>query len=182
MALKKLHIDTAIIWIDKRRNEGKSNQEIYGELTKAYTDKDAIAKLIAQTLTKEQKDEYRTLNNILFILLVLSAIFKLGFGAAFAQNLHEYLFVILIPMLNIYFAYVVFKFRVSDYGNAIKIILLSCVHLLFEAKNKEDITPIIVNVVFSLLIVALFAFLSTAFSAIQQHEFEKDINGEYIIK
>ena len=183
MELKKLHKDTATVWVEKRRNEGKTNQEIYFELTKVYEGKEDIAKHIAHTLTKEQKDEYRTLNNILFILLILSVIFKIGFGVSFGKSYGDYLFLILPIVINVYFAYTVFKFKVGEYNQIIRIILLSWIRfvlLIVQQKVQFD-SELIIDLIFSVTVVAISAFLSTAYSSLQQHKFEKDKNGDFIV-
>jgi hypothetical protein len=184
MNLKKLHKDTATVWIEKRRNEGKTDQEIYFELTKVYEGKDEIAKHIAQTLTKEQKDEYRTLNNILFFLLILSIIIKIGFGISFGDGYGSFFMITLSVIINIYFAYTVFKFKVEDYKQINRIIILSWISFIFIALRQsfQFDSVLVIDIIFSIVVLALSTFLSIAYSSLQQHKFEKDSNGDFIIQ
>ena len=183
MDLKELHVDTAIVWIEKRRELGKSNQDIYLELTQVYKGKEEIAKLVAHTLTTEQKNQFRTLNNILFIILSLSGIFKIGFGIALATNSLDYLFATVSSIINFGFAYGVYKYSISSYMLFVKIIVVSWIRFVLMAQNPENINPTIVtiDIVFSVVVVFMLFYISTESSSLQQHEFIKDENGEYII-
>ncbi len=58
----------------KSRSEGKSDQEIYNELSDYFPSKKNLALLITGTASKQDIDKYKVLNNILIVLLGLTIV------------------------------------------------------------------------------------------------------------
>lgn len=63
--------------IDQRREEGKSDQQIYNELSEHYPNKKNLALLITGTATGQDKVRYRLYNNILIGLLTITLLLRL---------------------------------------------------------------------------------------------------------
>lgn len=182
MELKQLHGKTAIVWINKRRKENYTNQQIYNELTKVYEEKEEIARLIANTPTEAKKDEYRTTNNILFIILILGAVVKVGLGITFAENYLDYIFVMLFPIFFLVMAYIVYTYSIIEYKDAMKFIVLSWLHFFLRKGGDGAIDPSIVfDIIYNLILLFLFFYLYSALTEDSQSEFKKDKNGEFIL-
>ena len=77
MNKKSLDRKTAQIFIIESREKGKTDQEIYFDLTQKYYDTKAVALLITGTVSIANKNKYKVYNNILVGLLGLSIVFKL---------------------------------------------------------------------------------------------------------
>jgi hypothetical protein len=70
MSKKSLDRKAAQKFIVDSRDNGKSDQDIYNELSQQYLDKKSVALLITGTVTTENKNKYKLYNNILLGLLV----------------------------------------------------------------------------------------------------------------
>lgn len=79
MSKKSLHVKTVQKFIVDNRDNGKSDQDIYNELTQQYYDKKSIAFLITGTVTAENKKKYMIHNNTLLGLLGLYMLFEILF-------------------------------------------------------------------------------------------------------
>ena len=63
--------------IEESRKSGKTDQQIYYELTRLGYDKKQIALLITGTATDENRARFKTLNITLLVLLGITVLFKL---------------------------------------------------------------------------------------------------------
>src|SRR5690606_34496427 len=96
------------------REHGKTDQEIYNELSLKYYDKKSLALLITGTATTENKQKYRVYNNILLgllglaILLRLLLVFSLTIQTGKGWTL---LLVFIVPLFAAYFAYEIARYK-----------------------------------------------------------------------
>ncbi|MBL7788324.1 MAG: hypothetical protein JNL75_00660 [Chitinophagales bacterium] len=108
MTKKSLDRKAAKQFIVSNRDNGKTDQEIYHELTEQYFDKKSVALLINETITKENKNKYRVYNNILIGILILLALYKLlvvFYLTKESGELWVLLFALFIPLLSFYVIY-----------------------------------------------------------------------------
>lgn len=99
--------------IETKLNEGIPRQQILDELSEVYFDKSTIAKLIASTTDDKTKANNKSLNNILLGFLTVTIISKIILGISLLSNASIYLLpiVILFPLINIWFAVEVSKYK-----------------------------------------------------------------------
>jgi hypothetical protein len=76
MGKRSIDVKATRQFITENRAQGKTDQEIYNELSQEYYDKKNIALLITGTPTEEKKQQYGIYNKILLGLLGLSVMFK----------------------------------------------------------------------------------------------------------
>lgn len=108
MSKKSLNRKDAQKYIIVSRDNGKTDQEIYNELSEQYYDKKSVAILITETITSENKKKYNIYNNILIGLIGLAILFKLFMVFSLTIQSGELwilLFALFIPLLAGYFIY-----------------------------------------------------------------------------
>jgi hypothetical protein len=71
MSKKSIEVKTVRKLILEGRNCGKTDQEIYHELSQEYYDKKSLVFLITGTVTVEKKNKYKMYNNFLIGLVAL---------------------------------------------------------------------------------------------------------------
>src|SRR5262245_21730993 len=106
MNKKSLDRKAAQKYIFESRNIGKSDQEIYNELSQEYYDKKAIALLITGTVTMADKDKFNAYNNILLGLLGLIILLRIlfVFNLTIVTGQWPSIYVCVAPFLIAYFA------------------------------------------------------------------------------
>jgi len=95
--------------IKKYLNEGKSQEEIYETLLPICPDKRLLVKSIIMLPTKEKKEEYKNLNLILFVFLVLQTVLKMAIYLSSPDNLHSPFWIFIMPLSNLFMAVWVLK-------------------------------------------------------------------------
>lgn len=103
--------------IDSRLN-GKTDREIYAELSDKDDDKKTIARMIAGMVTKDRKEKYRILNSIYLILILVVIIFH--FIPVLKMVLESFdiwsfLFFLIGPSIYILFFYVANRYNATMY-------------------------------------------------------------------
>ncbi|MEI8201642.1 MAG: hypothetical protein WCH34_01430 [Bacteroidota bacterium] len=181
MGKKSLDRKSARKFIFENRNEGKSDQEIYNELTQLYYDKKSLALLITGTPTAEDKAEYSLYNNILLSFLAATILLKVFFvfnlsiqeGQAWALFL-----IFIVPLLNVYFIYEIARYNAPAYRFCGILTLLSFSQ---SFKNSQDAFDIIISIVLCGAISGLSFYLDNKlFPKYKPNKLEKDSNGDYL--
>jgi hypothetical protein len=182
MAKKSLDYKNAKKIILERRENNISDQEIYNELTQLYFDKKGLAYLIKGTLTKEIKEKYKIYNNILLGLLALSILVRfltIFFLTNQSVELRMHAFLIMVPLFSIYFMYGIAKYYVTIYRFCG---LLTIAGIIMSVTNYDNLTNFLINLIFSLAVVALSFFMDSKMSPYYKFKnFKKDSQGEYIL-
>lgn len=159
MTKKSLDRKAAKQFIVSNRDNGKTDQEIYHELTEQYFDKKSIALLIHETITKENKNKYRIYNNILIGILILLALYKLlvvFYLTKESGELWVLLFALFIPLLSFYVIYEIWNYNKPIYKFCGIMSGLSFLQNMRKIETKEEL---LFNVVVIGTIVALSFFL-----------------------
>jgi hypothetical protein len=156
MAKKSIDIKAARKLIESKLEENKSRKDILEELSDIYFDKSLIARLIAMTPDYTTKTKYKSLNNILIYLLVLTIIFKIIIGVLALANISIYAipFALLFPLINTYFAIEVSNFRGHIYN------ILGVLSLASIFKSLADISMTGVWGMIDILIVSAITVLT----------------------
>ncbi len=167
--------------VDERAN-GKTDQEIYNELSQLYYDKKALTLLITGTVTAENKGKYKFYNNILLGLLglvILSRVFLVFSLTAQTGQLWALLLVFIVPLLTFYVAYEISQYNAPIYRFCG---LMSLVGLMQMMAKSESGAELLLNVVFTCLIASLSFYLDhKMFPHYSPGNLKKDSNGEYIL-
>ena len=160
--------------IISRRDEGKSDQEIYDELCDQYYDKSGIVWLISSIVTKEKRLQYKTHNNVLIGMLVFGLVLKfLSFPWPFNPILF---FALLIGILiNVYFIYSINKFEISSYLLVAWFTALSASGVL-KQQNPMDI---VFSLLFAISVWGLSFYLWKRLQS-KIRNIQKTTNGDYI--
>ena len=102
-SLKRSQIEPIV---QASRDAGKSDQEIYNELTQHYYDKKGLALMITGIATKENSEKYKIYNVILLCAIGITIAFKIFSVILLSLNESNpwlLLLVSLIPLLNVWF-------------------------------------------------------------------------------
>ena len=145
--------------IETRLQENIPRKEILEELSEQYFDKNTISTLIASTPDNQIKEKFKTLNNILLGLLILTIVFKIFVGITLLSSISLYLIPIafLIPFISIWFAFEVSKFN----GYIYKSLELLAIASIFKALGNlgESGTFGLINIVIVVVIAGLSFYL-----------------------
>lgn len=144
MTKKSLNTKEAIKIIQDRIQNNIPRQEILNELSEEYYDKSTISALIASTIDPKTKEKYKTLNNLLLGLLVLTIIIKILVGIILLSSLSLFLIPIafVIPILTIWFALEVSKYKGYIY-NILGILAIASIFNLIGNIGESGIYGII---------------------------------------
>ncbi|MDP4209467.1 MAG: hypothetical protein Q8928_11705 [Bacteroidota bacterium] len=164
------------------RNCGKTDQEIYNELTEQYYDKKSIVLLITGTATKEDKAKYKSYNNILLgvlgliILLKILMVFSLTVETG---ELWTLLFVFLVPIFSGYFMFEIARYNAPIYRACG---ILAIAGFLQTVGKLEGGVDILLNVFFAGLVCGLSFYLDNKlFPNYSPKNLRKNKNGDYIL-
>ena len=181
MSKKSLDIKAAQKFIVESRDSGITDREIYNELSQRYFDKKTVALLIIATVKTENKNKYRTYNNILIGLLGLAFLLHILFVFSMTiqlEPLWTLLHVFLFPLLAVGFAYEIARYRpVYRYCG------IMAIAVFINSISIYDIgTNIFINLVFAVAIAGLSFYLDRKiFPNFSTKNIMKDSNGEYIL-
>jgi hypothetical protein len=182
MGKKSLDRKAAKIFIVDSRDNGKTDQEIYNELSQQYYDKKSLALLITGTVTTENKNNYKVYNNILLGLLVLAILLRilLVFSLTIQTGqLWTLLLVFIVPLFAAYFAYEIARYNGPIYRFCG---IMTIAGFLQTIGKSEGGTDILINLVFAGAIAGLSFYLdSKMFPNFSPKNLKKDSNGEYVL-
>jgi hypothetical protein len=182
MSKKSIDRKAAKQFVLDNRNDGKTDQEIYNELTQQYYDKKGIALLIAGTVTNNRKTKYRQYNNILLVLIgltILDNIFAVLSLSLAEKQLWILLLVFIAPLLNIFFFYEIARYNAPIYR---AVGLLTIAGFLQSMSKAENGNYIFINIIWCSGVAGLAFFLqSKMFPYFSPKKLQKDLNGEYIL-
>jgi len=182
MNKKSLDRKAAQKFIIDNRDNGKSDQDIYNELSQQYFDKKSVTLLITATVTTENKNKYIIYNNVLLgllglvILLRILLVFSLTIQTG---QLWTLLLVFIVPLFAAYFAYEIARYNASIYRFCG---IMTIVGFMQTIGKSEGGTDILINLVFAGAIAGLSFYLdSKMFPDYSPKNLKKDGNGEYIL-
>lgn len=182
MNKKSLDRKVAHKFIVDSRNNGKTDQEIYNELSQQYYDKKSVALLITGTVTTENKNKYKVYNNILLGLLGLAILFRilLVFSVTIQTGqLWTLILVFIVPLFAAYFAFEIARYN----GPIYRFCGIMTIAGFFQTVGKsESGTDVLVNLFFAGAITGLSFYLdSKMFPNFSPRNLKIDSNGEYIL-
>jgi hypothetical protein len=182
MSKKSLHRKVAQKFIFDSRDNGKSDQEIYNELSQQYYDKKGITLLITGTVKTENKKKYKKYNNLLLGLLGLSILFKLliVFSLTIQTGKLWTLFLVLIvPLFTGYFMYEIARYNGPIYRFCGILTIAGFMQTIGNAENGMDI---LINLIFAGAVAVLSFYLdSKMFPDYSPKNLQKDQKGDYIL-
>ncbi len=182
MSKKSLNRKVARKIISDSREMGKSDQEIYNELSQEYHDKKSVALLITGTVTRENKEKYKSLNSVLVGLLLFAVLLRILLVfrlTAEAGQLWQVILIFFVPLFAAYFAYEIATYH----GPAYRFCgIITIVGFMRSIGKTADATDIIINLVFAGAIAGLAFYLDNKmFPDYSPKSLEKDEDGEYIL-
>lgn len=151
--------------VDSELNSGSTKKETYNKLSKKY-DKDSVFRVIAQSAESSDRKRYSSLNKTLVLLLLLLSINWSFILLGFYRSINSSIIGISIafPLLHLYFAYQIYKFRgwLYIYLSLIEISMLlismSDLLLFLESNNMNPLLAFLY--LFQALLVAAISFVS----------------------
>jgi hypothetical protein len=181
MSKKSLDRKAAQIFIVDSRDNGKSEQEIYRELSQQYYDKKSVALLITGTVTTANRNKYKVYNNILLGLLGLAILLRilLVFTLTIQTGQLWVLLLVFIPLLEAYFGYEIARYNAPVYRLCG---IMTIVGFMQTIGRSEGGTEILINLVFAGAIAGLSFYLdSKMFPDYSPKKLKTDSNSEYIL-
>ena len=167
--------------IDDRRSEGKTDQQIYAELSDHYDNKKNLALLITGTATVQNRAKYKLYNNILIGLLGLTLLFRLtgAFSLVAGGEILGFVISLVGILLPALFIYGFIHYMGAMYRLCGILTVLAIVQLLARA-NFDGLVMI------DLIILVSMAFLSfylgsKMFPNFSPGKLRKDENGAYLL-
>ena len=188
MNKKSLDQKTVRKLIKEGRNNGKTDQEIYNELSQKFYDKKTIALLISGTATNEKKKKYKNYNNILLGLIGFFGLFKIFHAFNLIEETEDIWFFLLASIIILlfagYFMYGIAKYEGATYRICGFFTILIFLQSSFwqHIWNLENVIEILINVFVSVAIIFLSFYLDKKiFPNYSYRKMKKDNNGEYIL-
>lgn len=167
--------------VEKGRAEGKSDQEIYNELSEYYPSKKNLALLITGTPTQEDRDKYKMLNNVLIALLAVTILFRLiaAFYLVSAGEWATVFFMFLGMLLTGLIIYGVFNYIGGFYKAFGFLSLLGVVRAL--AGFSGSIVELIDLALLIPIPILCFYLGAKLFPKFKPNKLKKDVAGAYIL-
>jgi hypothetical protein len=188
MNKKSLDQRTAKKLIKDGRNNGKTDQEIYNELSQKFYDKKTIALLISGIATTEKKKKYKIYNNILLGLIGFFVLFKVFHAYNLIEETEDIWFILLASIVILlfagYFMYGIAKYEAATYRICGIFTILIFLQSSFwqHIWNFENVVEILMNVFVAAAIVFFSFYLDKKiFPNYSYRKMKKDDNGEYIL-
>ncbi|MDR0207425.1 MAG: hypothetical protein LBI45_09250 [Bacteroidales bacterium] len=189
MNKKSLDYKLAEKIIQESRGCGKTDQEIYNELSQQYFDKKSIALLISGTATAEQKKKYKMLNILLLVLIgiyVVLVVLYLFNKREFPSDLW-FIIPFSVALLGMagYFIYEIAWYNVHFYRMCVMFTIVFSFQggYLRRVWNLESVIETIVKLLFVIAIVFLSIYLNKKlFSNSKHRKLKRDADGEYIFE
>lgn len=134
-------------------------QEILNELSEQYYDKNSISMMIASTVDPQLKKKYKSLNNILLVILVFIIISKIIEGIVLMSSLTSFMipFAFVIPTLLLLLIFQISKFI----GTIYSFVGLMAIAGIFQSISyfPEVGFFVIINIVLCLIVSILSFYL-----------------------
>ncbi|RYY53627.1 MAG: hypothetical protein EOO09_17355 [Chitinophagaceae bacterium] len=172
---------TAKKLIDDRRAEGKTDQQVYNELSQHYDNKKNLALLITGTASVQARDEYKLYNNVLIALLGVTLLFRLiGIFSLVSEGgilgLVVSLVGILLPALFIYgfINYMGPMYKLCGFLTVLGIVQL-------VARGNFDVLVMVDLVILVTMAFLSFYLGSRMFPKFNPGKLRKDENGGYLL-
>jgi hypothetical protein len=182
MNKESLNEKTARRFIIDGRNSGKTDQEIYHELSQKFYDKKTIALLIAGTVTAEKKGKYKMYNNVLLVLIGVFVLFKAVATFNSIEGTND-LWFFLVSTIVIFLLAGYIMYEIARYNGPIYRVcgLFTILILLQSIMNTESVFEFLINVLIFTAIACLSFYLDRKmFPNYRYKKLKKDSNGEYI--
>ena len=171
-------------FIIESRSNGKLDQEIYNELVLKYYDKKTIALLISGTVKNEHKEKYKASNTLLLVLIGITILFKfiavINLSIEY-DKLWALLLVFIIPLINVYFFYEVYRYNAMIY----KVIGLLTIASIFKSISSA-VDGYLLDIIISLILGGGIIYLSFYLSNklipnYKPNKLIKDSKGDFIL-
>lgn len=182
MSKKAIDKKSALNFIVTSRENGKTDQDIYRELSLRYYDKKSLALLITATPRTENKNKYKIYNNVLLgllvfvILLRILVVFRLTIETGQIWTL---LFLFIVPFFAAYFAYEIAQYSAPFYRICGFMTIFSALRTIMKLESSTDI---LINLVLAVAIAGLSFYLDNKmFPDYSPQNLKKDSDGEYIL-
>ncbi|MFT3704362.1 MAG: hypothetical protein QM802_18480 [Agriterribacter sp.] len=172
---------TAKKLVEKGRAEGKSDQEIYNELSTDYASKKNLALLITGTATTADRQKYKMLNNVLIALLGVTLAFRLiaAFYLISSGEWATVFFLFLGMVLTGLVIYAVFNYMGAFYKPFGFLSALSVVKTLIGSSGSMlELIDLALLIPIPILCFYLGAKL---FPNFKPNKLKKDVAGAYIL-
>lgn len=180
MGKKSLDEKIARKFIVEARENGKTDQEIYNELSQQYYDKKHITLLITGTVTKENKNKYKIYNNILLALLGLVIVTRIYYVFTLPIRIGEPFGQLFILICAAWLAFEIKRYNGQIYRIGGQLALAG---FALTFKISSDMTRILIDILFTVVIAGLSFYLERKmFPNYGNKNLVKDSNGEYILK
>lgn len=181
MAKQEISKNELLELIDEQLKSGKSKKEIFRALTSQYGDQDRMAKLVALFPTEEDRKKYEILNSVLVYILLGLGLMKIVLVLSSTEQFTglSYLFLLLLPALNILFAMEVKKMRASIYRI---LAVLTAMGFLRSLQHVQPDAYFLIDVFFVIVIIGLSLFLAS--KMFPNYGFtgpKKDAKGKYLV-
>lgn len=159
---------------------GKTKQETFEELSSQYYESDTIARIIGSIPSVEIKQKFNTINNILFILLIVSAILKVltALPLLIDTITGGIIVMLIVPLINIFFAFHVKKMRGEIY---LALGFLAAASTLKTLENILELGPtaLIDTSIAATICILAFYIKSKAFPNLGFSGMKKGKDGKY---
>ena len=182
MGKKSLNRKEAKKYIIDKRADGMTDQEIYHALADQYYDKKAVALLITGTATKEDKEKYRMMNNILvslFVLIILLRVVQIVNTTTQVGNPLGLVLIFIVPIIAATFAVEIARYNAAIYRLCGIMAIIGFLQIIGKLKSPIDIA---INLFFVVSVAGLSFYLSSKlFPKYSPISLQKDNNGDYIL-
>ena len=137
-------------------SQGKTKLEIFDDLKKTFGHDDSLAKIVGSFPDTSLAIKYRKVNILLFYILLFSALLKVAMSIPLILSLSVFALplLLIIPILNLYFAFEVYKKR----GYIYRILGILAIAGIF--KSIDNIHLINIITIFNVLLMATISTLS----------------------
>lgn len=173
---KILDLAVGIAFINENRANGKTDQEIYNELTLQYSPKEDILKLIFQTVKQEVADKYKLYINILIATIIIS-------GLIFFINPIAYTNSGIFCLFYLFFAYTIAKRKKNGF---ISVFILEsfmiCIPFMMMGLGDEiGLFSFLIYFVIKAVNIGLSFYLYKKLFPVNIKKLKLDNNGEYVL-
>jgi hypothetical protein len=167
--------------IDNRRSEGKTDQQIYDELSGHYDNKKNLVLLITGTASVQTRTKYKLYNNILIGLLGITLLFRLigAFSLVAEADILGFVISLVGILLPVLFIYGFINYMGAMYKLCGVLTVLGIVQLI--AKWDNSMLLILSLMILIPMAVLSFYLSSKMFPNFNPNKLRKDENGAYLL-
>lgn len=164
------------------RENGKTDQDIYNELSQEYYNKKGLTLMITGTATTENMNQYRIYNHILLGLLAIGVLFKVFFVFSLSIQTGEPTVLVLlfiVPIMNLWFMYEIARYNAFIYRFCAIIAIINAMRFMTET---DDSMIVVINLALGAAIAGLAYYIDNKlFPKYSPYNLKQDSNGEYIL-